>query len=790
MVALNRLYHFLGGVYFAIILISALAGTVILGTVLESKTESHLYAAAYTYHHPFFGLLLWLFFINILFSALRRWPFQKKHIPFLITHVGLLMIIGGTILKNKYGLQGHLMLLEGSGSQRVILPYSEAIYLEKRQSQTLQSISRTYPLKTSLADGVSWTLRQRSPHIQERLQTWIKGQFAFFPNLPPIPLQEWTPSQPLTSQGITRLYHDLDAPSWEVMAIRTSHLQEAIEQAYLSGTQVKIKSRETQSQNICTIPLIELTRQGIQQFGCHIKSKIDLSYSPLQGFDHPNLTFGFDRLSYLEEVQVPLMGESSLYNIVKIPALQPVSRFEIDLIRKPLLLLIENEQGIPYLFAFDQYGRVHSQSFDQASLNTLVVYDQGFGGYAAYVHLPFPSFPCGRIEKEQADFKQLGDQLEKALDYPGRLAPPLQLLKQACDLAGCNFKQTFMQFLWQWHQSQASLLTMHKDENTKSVLNHIDWHRISHADRKACEWMIKLSQQLESSQENGEDLLALLKRNRWPFIKQIEELQIQGQLQDLWSILAQQLFAIAPQLPELTEKNEANPAQLLSAYMLAFGIQYHQLQTPKTDSEEHFEHLLASSESANSLSHALGIDLEVPLTLRHLPETPVTRWEDNRPGILLVLKRGQQQQQVSLAYDAQASGLKWPIFNGSYLIRFQPHVVEIPYRLRLRQARQINYASSSQPYSYESDVLILGPSQPPIEKTLSMNNVYETWDGYRFYLAGMTTTEEGIKQVQIVVNRDPAKYILTYPGAMITFFGIILLFWMRPYQWMQRKKIM
>ncbi|WP_039376566.1 hypothetical protein, partial [Parachlamydia acanthamoebae] len=60
--------------------------------------------------------------------------------------------------------------------------------------------------------------------------------------------------------------------------------------------------------------------------------------------------------------------------------------------------------------------------------------------------------------------------------------------------------------------------------------------------------------------------------------------------------------------------------------------------------------------------------------------------------------------------------------------------------------------------------------------------VYETWDGYRFYLANMTpATENSAKRVQIVVNYDPAKYILTYPGAIILSMGILLLFW-SPYR--------
>src|SRR4051812_16691922 len=98
----KSLYYFLGGVYFALILISSVALFVIAGTFIESLTQSHSYAALFTYENPLFSALLWGFFINILFSATRRWPFKWKHIPFLITHLGLLMILAGVLAKHYF----------------------------------------------------------------------------------------------------------------------------------------------------------------------------------------------------------------------------------------------------------------------------------------------------------------------------------------------------------------------------------------------------------------------------------------------------------------------------------------------------------------------------------------------------------------------------------------------------------------------------------------------------------------------------------------------------------------
>src|SRR5262245_37532796 len=109
------MFRFLGSLAFAIGLIAATVVFVIAGTLLESWSQSHLFAAALTYHHPVFQVLLWLYFVNILFSALNRFPFEKKHIPFLLTHLGLLMLLAGVFVKNHFGVQGACALTEGGG---------------------------------------------------------------------------------------------------------------------------------------------------------------------------------------------------------------------------------------------------------------------------------------------------------------------------------------------------------------------------------------------------------------------------------------------------------------------------------------------------------------------------------------------------------------------------------------------------------------------------------------------------------------------------------------------------
>lgn len=183
------IFKFLGSLYFAILLIVFTLLFVIAGTVLESLQDSHLYAARFTYHNPVFQLLLWLYFINILFSAVSRFPFKKKHIPFLLTHLGLLLLLMGVFIKNHFGTQGTLLLPEGSASSQILLPNSFALQIESPETKTWIGIKKNQlgPLSNSL---VQLTILEWTPHVEEHYEGFIKDGWGHVIGLPPFELEK------------------------------------------------------------------------------------------------------------------------------------------------------------------------------------------------------------------------------------------------------------------------------------------------------------------------------------------------------------------------------------------------------------------------------------------------------------------------------------------------------------------------------------------------------------------------------------------------------------------------
>lgn len=782
---LKILFHFLGGIYLALLLISIAALMVIAGTFIESKTDSHLLAAAWTYEHPLFFTLLFLFFINILFAALRRWPFKQKHTPFLITHLGLLMIIGGTMIKNRFGLQGQLTVWEGSGNSSLQFPNSHALLIKKKQGTgAAEDLIAMRSFKPDIyhpfhMPQLKCKLVGYAPHVKEELETWMKGSHVHLAGAPPIRIDEWKAGDPPPEGFSCRLAAATShLPACSILALKTMDTQEAIEQIYLRDLKLKLKKKGGEEE---TFSLLKVSRQPISWMGGVMEIQLEISpkENPL-----PTLLLTWESLSHHNKLrwQVPLRGQEAL--LVK-PAdgdgLEPP--FTVDLIRKsPLLLFIEDMQGEKTLFAFDQFGRVHQENCTPSQLRTLAVYEDGFGGYGTQTEVPFPSFPAGREEKEKAEAHALTKQLKEAIAQHPALSPPLHLFEQACQRLQLDPCETFVQFLMEWQAQPGFIYHSQKKEAEPlaSLFKNIDWSSIPQDERHAAEWAAQLLEQLEIDWSRGIHPLEVLKRHRWPFVSDLNK----GELSKKGSLLnsiAKQMHSISGSLPPLDSTPppaSTESGKLISAYFRAYGIDYRSLLPYQGSESERLDYLEDYWKEKGLQELKQKVTLETPLSHKISPELELPKLEEQKPGIVLEVEEGERKQTIALAYDPAGTGLNWPLLNGDYLIRFQPNRKELPYRVRLRQARQLVYPQSQQVYSYESDVLIYEEGKQPVEYTLSMNNVYETADGYRFYLAGVGTSGDGtLQRIQLAVNYDPAKYSLTYPGAILVFIGTFFLFW-------------
>lgn len=109
---LYRIFEFFASLELAVFVILALAVILAVGTVYESKYGAAV-ASREVYRGIWMQLLLWTFMINLAAAALSRIPWRRHHIGFLVTHLGIIILLLGSWVTQRAGVDGQLVLAPG-----------------------------------------------------------------------------------------------------------------------------------------------------------------------------------------------------------------------------------------------------------------------------------------------------------------------------------------------------------------------------------------------------------------------------------------------------------------------------------------------------------------------------------------------------------------------------------------------------------------------------------------------------------------------------------------------------
>jgi len=82
------------------------------GTVVESS-YSTIVAKRFVYGTWWFGLFLSLLAVNLFCSAFSRFPWKRHQTGFVVTHLGIILILVGSFVTQRFGTDGQIALSEG-----------------------------------------------------------------------------------------------------------------------------------------------------------------------------------------------------------------------------------------------------------------------------------------------------------------------------------------------------------------------------------------------------------------------------------------------------------------------------------------------------------------------------------------------------------------------------------------------------------------------------------------------------------------------------------------------------
>ena len=149
----NPVFRFFASLKLAVVLLAVLIIGAIAGTLYESTFDAKV-ARAYVYGAPWFNIWLLLLASNLIVSALSRWPWKKHHVAFLITHLGIITLLTGSLIGRTWGIEGTITLFKGE-------PPSNRLLVDQHQ------------LRVRDTDGI------------------VKGYPAEFIHRPPTPQKPW-----------------------------------------------------------------------------------------------------------------------------------------------------------------------------------------------------------------------------------------------------------------------------------------------------------------------------------------------------------------------------------------------------------------------------------------------------------------------------------------------------------------------------------------------------------------------------------------------------------------------
>lgn len=149
----NPVFRFFSSLKLAVVLLAVLIIGAIAGTLYESTFDAKV-ARAYVYGAPWFNVWLLLLASNLIVSALSRWPWKKHHVAFLITHLGIITLLTGSLIGRTWGIEGTITLFKGE-------PPSNRLLVDQHQ------------LRVRDTDGI------------------VKGYPAEFIHRPPTPEKPW-----------------------------------------------------------------------------------------------------------------------------------------------------------------------------------------------------------------------------------------------------------------------------------------------------------------------------------------------------------------------------------------------------------------------------------------------------------------------------------------------------------------------------------------------------------------------------------------------------------------------
>lgn len=133
---LRAIYRFFCSVKLAVVLLAVLIVACAVGTVYESSFDAKV-ARAYVYNASWFDFWLLVLCLNLACSAFSRWPWQRRHVGFLLTHLGIIVVVIGAYVGRTWGIEGTMTLFKGRPPNNMLVVDEKILHVQQDGAPSL-----------------------------------------------------------------------------------------------------------------------------------------------------------------------------------------------------------------------------------------------------------------------------------------------------------------------------------------------------------------------------------------------------------------------------------------------------------------------------------------------------------------------------------------------------------------------------------------------------------------------------------------------------------------------------
>ena len=176
--AIDRLLAAAASLKLAIVTILLLAGYLAVGTIYESKFGTRAASVMVYQSFAFYGVMA-LLALNVMAAAIARFPWKRHQAGFVVTHIGIEVLLLGCLIGARRGIDGRMILRPGQSSSLIELPGEQIVVRDNAQSPVLivpidPSTRGVYPGVAAFLFRDLWTAElpvsriATSPRLAER----------------------------------------------------------------------------------------------------------------------------------------------------------------------------------------------------------------------------------------------------------------------------------------------------------------------------------------------------------------------------------------------------------------------------------------------------------------------------------------------------------------------------------------------------------------------------------------------------------------------------------------------